>query len=283
MIDFTAADHITEREVVGRWIDCTPASMLETLRLALPDGRRLPTTMAEVDRLRAAAGAGPEGVTIDQVIEGAEKLYGLTDDDYTLTDDWNIVSSFLEDPTVVAVVQGRMGRFPFTVHRWDTYTGPHAVAKHDVRTLCDPLAPHGSYVGEEVSLAGWRAYFTGLDGAQAFAMHVKGGGMPVNTSGYNVSSSKIARVKVKTPILDVPNGKPVATAAVGTVYVAIGIEAGHIACLVPYGNWPDKIMRPTVLYFALDHVTLEDATVVKPPNGPHKVTIDGISYVPATP
>jgi hypothetical protein len=64
-----------------------------------------------------------------------------------------------------------MGAFPATVHRWDTYVGPHCVAKHDVRVLCDPLAPKdGKYHGEQVNLTGWRAFFTTLAGSQAFVM-----------------------------------------------------------------------------------------------------------------
>lgn len=52
---FTPADHVTEREP-GRWEDCTFSSMLETMRLALPDGAAIPATIEEVNRYRAASG-----------------------------------------------------------------------------------------------------------------------------------------------------------------------------------------------------------------------------------
>ena len=176
MIAFTGADHISERQV-GKWTECTWASMLETLRLGLPNGRDIPVTMAEVDRFRGAAGFTDQnaGATIEQTLAVAKRLYGLAEGDFTLTRDWNVLASFLEDENVVATVTGRMGNFPSTVHRWDAYTGPHAVAKHDSRVLCDPLAPKGTYIGEEVSLSGWRAFFTGLVGSQAFVMRVAGG------------------------------------------------------------------------------------------------------------
>jgi len=87
-----------------------------------------------------------------------------------------------------------------------------------------------------------------------------GGGMPINTSGYNVSSSKVAIAKVKASALDAPGGKQVTTVTVGTALVAIGLDSGFIACLVPNATlWPDKIVRPTVLYLAAGDVTLQDA------------------------
>jgi hypothetical protein len=175
MSDFTAADHVTEREVGSRWEDCTFASMLETMRLGLPHGRSIPATEAEKERFRAAAGFPDNhaGARIDQTLTAAHQLYGLSDDDYTLTSDWLTLASLLEDPEVVCAVTGLMGALPATVHRWDTFTGPHCVAKHGVRVLCDPLAPKdGKYRGEEVNLSGWRAYFDALPYPQAFVMRL---------------------------------------------------------------------------------------------------------------
>jgi hypothetical protein len=282
MIAFGPQDHVSERQT-GKWTECTWASMLETMRLGLPNGRSIPATMAEVDRFRSTGGfpdrAG--GVTIEQTIPAAKRLYGLQDADYTLTRDWNVLASVLEDPNAVAAVTGRMGAFPSTVQRWDTYTGPHAVAKHDVRVLCDPLAPHRTYKGEEVNLSGWKAFFTGLPGSQAFVMRT-GGSVPINTSGYNVTSGKVAVVKFVVPILD-EAGSTVGSTKIGARYVAIGIQAGKIACLFSSGTpWPDHVARPTVLFVAADAVTLEDAPTPAPVAGPHRVTVDGLPYVPAT-
>jgi hypothetical protein len=278
---FTAADHCTEREVGSGWEDCTFAAMLETLRLALPNGRAIPATITEVNRFRAATGLpdAHKGVTIEFTIPAAKRLYGLTDADFTLTRDWNVLASFLEDPSVVAAVTGLMGAFPSTVERWDTYTGPHCVAKHDVRVLCDPLAPHGTYRGEEVNLSGWKAFFTSLAGSQAFVMRT-GGSVPINTSGYHVTSAKIAVVKAVTPILD-ETGRTIGTTKIGDGYVAIGIQSGKIACLFSSGTpWPDHVARPTVLFVAASAVTLEDApiatSIVPPtlatPGNPHTFT-----------
>lgn len=267
MSGFTAADHVSERQT-GKWTECTWASMLETMRLGLPNGCDIPATMAEVDRFRGAAGFADQnaGATIEQTLAVAKRLYGLAEGDFTLTRDWNVLASFLEDPSVVATVTGRMGSFPSTVQRWDTYIGPHAVAKHDVRVLCDPLAPHGTYIGEEVNLSGWRAFFTGLVDSQAFVMRIAaGGGMPINTSGYNVTSGKVAVVHAVVPILD-EAGSTIGTTKIGSRLIAIGIQSGKIACLFSSGTpWPDHVARPTVLFVAASAVTLEDAPVPAPP------------------
>jgi hypothetical protein len=261
---FTAADHCTEREVGSSWEDCTFAAMLETLRLALPNGRSIPATITEVNRFRAATGLpdAHKGVNLEFTIPAAKRLYGLTDNAYVLTKDWYVLASLLEDPNVVAAVTGLMGAFPSTVERWDVYVGPHCVAKHGLRVLCDPLAPHGTYKGEEVNLSGWRTFFTGLAGSQAFVMRIPGGsGMPINTSGYGTTSKKVAVVKAVVPILD-ESGTTIGTTKIGARLVAIGIQSGKIACLFSSGTpWPDHVARPTVLFVAASAVTLEDAPI----------------------
>jgi hypothetical protein len=257
---FASTDHVTEREA-GKWTDCTVASFLEILRLALPNGRSIPTTIVEVHRFRAAAGPLPtEGTTIPDLIPAAKTLYGLTDAMYTLTTDWAVAKEAILDPCAVAVVQGLMGAVS-SLCRWDDFTGAHAVAKHDSLVWCDPLAPAGvGYTGEIVGIGTWQAFFSGLPGARALIMRASGGQGMIAAGGITITSSKQARVSVVTPILKEPGGEAIANAQPGYIYPYVGNVTGYRAIVVntpkPY---PDGVTRPTILYVAAAAVTIEDA------------------------
>jgi hypothetical protein len=172
---FTFADHVTEREP-GRWEDCTFASMLETIRLAMPNGRRIPSTIAEVNRFARAAGFPEDhsGATIEDALPAATRLYGVTARHYDLSRDWRVVRRALADERTVAVVTGVMAAVPAHLRRWSPrFTGAHAVAArgHSVSpTWCDPLAPKGTYAGEPVNWSVWEAFFRTLPGSQAMLM-----------------------------------------------------------------------------------------------------------------
>ena len=108
------------------------------------------------------------------------------------------------------------------------------------------------------------------------AAGIAGGGMPINTSGYNVTSSKVAIVKNPSSIREAPGGSVIGQLTkVGARYTALGIDSGFIACLVPNASiWPDKQTRPTVLFVAQETVTLEDAPATTSPDaGTHTVTV----------
>lgn len=174
---FTPADHVTQRED-GPWRDCTWASMLETLRLGLPDGAAIPSTQAEVERFRAAGGYPDNhpGVTIEQTLPAARSRYGLTTADYTLIRDWPQLAVALEDPSKVAVVTGIVP----AGERITPFAGPHAVAKHGVRVRCDPLGPKdGTYQGNVWPLTTWRQFATSLPNWQAFVMDARGGAVQI--------------------------------------------------------------------------------------------------------
>src|ERR1019366_6297080 len=80
---------------------------------------------------------------------------------------------------------------------------------------------------------------------------IAGGGMPINTSGYYVTSGKVAVVHAITPILD-ETGSTVGKTVIGSRLVAIGIQSGKIACLFSSGKpWPDHVARPPVLFVAV--------------------------------
>jgi hypothetical protein len=174
---FAPIDHVTEREP-GPWRDCTFAALLEVLRLGFPDGREIPATVAEKERLRAATGLPDDhaGATIDVAVDGAKRLYGLSGG-YRVVTGWADVRAALLRPGGIAVVQGVMAVVPPELRRHDPgFTGAHAVAGRENGTLepvwCDPLAPRGTYAGEPVPPTTWCDYFGHLPGAQAFVTGV---------------------------------------------------------------------------------------------------------------
>lgn len=264
---FTAADHVTEREVGSRWEDCTIAAFLEILRLALPNGRALiPPTIAEVNRFRAAMGLPDNhpGVTIEDCIPTAKRLYGLTDEQYTLIREWATLAAALEDPRAVAVVTGLMGAVPVSYRRWDDFTGAHAVAKHGNLVFCDPLAPVGTdYTGDVMPLATWRAFTSGLSGWQALIMEVTGGQGMIAAGGIVITSSKQARITTAGPIFRDPGGEQIAVAQVGYKYPYLGNVPGHRAILVNTAKpYPDGVSRPTVLFILSAIAIIEDTPVI---------------------
>ena len=265
MTSFTAADHVTEREP-GSWEDCTFSSMLETMRLALPNGRNIPATIGEVNRYRAAAGYPDNhtGVTIEQTIPAAKQLYNLKDDDYWLTREWDVLEPALRMPSTVAVVTGKMSAVPATLRRWDPgFNGNHAVAARGgtVPMWCDPLAPSGTYKGEPVTIATWRSFFTALQGSQALVMKAQGGSVYA-AGGLRLTSNKIARIIKAGDLLLEPGGSRLAAAVVGRKYPYMANVTGHRMILVdtplPY---PDKVSRPTHLFIVNALAVIEDAPV----------------------
>ena len=172
---FTAADHVTEREP-GKWEDCTFASVLEIIRLGMPNGRSIPATIAEVNRFARTAGFPEDhsGATINDALPAATRLYGVTARHYELSRYWPTIRRALADDNTVAVVTGLMAAVPVHLRRWSPrFTGAHAVAArgHSISpTWCDPLAPKGVYAGEPVSWSVWEAFYKSLPGAQAMLM-----------------------------------------------------------------------------------------------------------------
>jgi hypothetical protein len=269
MSDFTAADHVTEREP-GSWEDCTFASVLETLRISLPNGRSIPATIAEVNRFRASVPLpdNHSGVTIEQTLPTAKRLYGLKDSDYTLTRDWSVLAAALEDPAKACVVTGKMSAVPPNLRRWDTsFTGNHAVAKHGVRVWCDPLAPKdGVYKGETVTLATWKSFTSALNYWQAMIM--EGGDMALSMGGVNVTSNKLAVALRPTNLLASPGGERVTSASVGQKFPYLGSDSGYRMLIVRTGiPYSDKVPRDTGLFAANADVNIIDAPVVPSPGG----------------
>lgn len=269
MGEFTPADHVTEREP-GSWEDCTFASVLETLRISLPGGRSIPATIAEVNRFRAAVPLpdNHSGVTIEQTLPTAKRLYGLRDSDYTLTREWSVLAAALEDPTKACVVTGKMGAVPPNLRRWDTsFVGNHAVAKHGVRIWCDPLAPHdGVYKGETVSLATWRSFTGALNYWQAMIMEAQGDSTMLSMGGVTVTSNKLAKTVRTTNLLASVNGEKITTVPAGTKLPYLGSDSGFRLVIARTGiPYPDKIPRDTGLYAQNADVVIEDAPV--PPSG----------------
>lgn len=259
---FTGEDHVTEREP-GRWEDCTFASMLETMRLALPEGREIPATIEEVNRFRANAGYPDNhtGVTIEQTIPAAKARYHLTDADYTLTREWTPLALALADPTKVCVVTGSMNSVPDHLRRWDpSFRGNHAVANHGMLIWCDPLAPKGTYTGDLVTTATWKAFATSLSGWQAFIMTARGDEGMIAAGGITLTSNKLLRAITTAPALDAPGGKPVLSMKVGQKVPYMGNASAHRVGLFNTGiPYPDKVARPTYLYVANANVAVEDA------------------------
>jgi hypothetical protein len=236
--------------------------MLETMRLVVPNGRAIPATIAEVNRFRAAAGFPDNhtGVTIEQTIPAAKRLYGLSDNDYYLTRDFGVLARELESPSAACVVTGLMSAVPPALRKWDrAFTGAHAVAKHGVRVWCDPLAPQdGVYKGETVALSTWRSYATTLPGWQACIMEIRVSIMGVlSMGGINVTSDKRARVLRTTDLLASPGGARIASAQPGYEYPLIGADSGYrmvkVRTALPYS---DKIPRDTGLYIKATDITV---------------------------
>jgi len=174
-VTFAAVDHVTQREP-GPWRDCTFASTLETLRLALANGRDIPSEQHEVERFRAATGLPDNhtGSTIPQIMPVAERLYGVTPDQYVITGDWAAIHRHFADEANEGVITGMMAAVPPHLRRWSPgFHGAHAVAARGsalAPTWCDPLAPKGAYHGEPVSWSVWESFFGHLPGARALLM-----------------------------------------------------------------------------------------------------------------
>jgi len=269
MSDFTAADHVTEREP-GSWEDCTFASVLETLRISLPNGRTIPATITEVNRFRAEVPLpdNHSGVTIEQTLPTAKRLYGLKDADYTLTRDWAVLAAALENPNKVCVVTGKMSGVPPGLRRWDTsFMGNHAVAKHGIRVWCDPLAPKdGVYKGEQIALAVWRSFTSALNYWQAMIM--EGGDMTLSMGGVTVTSNKLGVIQRATSLLAAPGGERVTTAQPGQKFPYLGSDSGHRMLIVRTGiPYPDKVARDTGLYVINADVSIVDAPPPPSPGG----------------
>jgi hypothetical protein len=260
-VTFAPADHVTQRED-GPWRDCTWASMLETLRLALPDGAGIPADQPEVERFRAAGGYPDNhtGVTIEETIPAAKSRYGLRDDQYSLTRDWPTLAAALADPSKVCVVTGKMSGVPES-ERVTSFTGNHAVAKHGVLIRCDPLGPaDGHYVGNVWSLTLWRSFTSALGYWQALIMEARGDDGMIAAGGITLTSNKTIRATVATPALDAPGGKPILTMKAGAKVAYMGNASGHRVGLFSTGiPYPDKVTRPTYLYVAIAAVVVEDA------------------------
>lgn len=260
---FTGDDHVTEREP-GKWEDCTFASVLETMRLSLPSGKAIPATIEEVNRFRANAGYPDNhtGVTIEQTIPAAKARYHLTDADYQLTRDWAEAESWMRDPTIVFALTGMMGAVP-ALCKWDDFTGAHCVAGRGnplAPWWCDPLAPKGSYAGEQVTVASWRRFATSLSGWQMFAMVSRGDDDMIAAGGIALTSNKLIKAIVRTPALDAPGGKQVLLMAIGQKVPYMGNASAHRVGLFTTGiPYPDKVARPTYLYVANAAVAVEDA------------------------
>jgi hypothetical protein len=269
MSDFTPADHVTEREP-GRWEDCTFASVLETIRICLPNGRAIPATIDEVNRFRANVPLpdNHDGVTIGQTLPAAKQLYGLQDSQYTLTREWSTLAPALEDPTKACVVTGSCAHIPAN-ERVTSFMGAHAVAKHGVRIRCDPLGPKdGIYQGNTWSLAIWRSFTHGLPYWQAMIMDQQGGSMPLSIGGVTVTSNKVAVVQKTTALLAEIGGSKVANAQPGYRYPLIGSDSGYRMVIVRTGlPYPDKVPRDTGLYILAADIKTEDAPTPPPPAG----------------
>jgi hypothetical protein len=271
-VPFTPPDHVTEREP-GPWRDCTFAAVLETLRLALPNGRAISSAHAEVERFRAEAGFvdNHAGATIPDTLPAAKRLYGLSDDDYVLSGDWPTIERVLTDPDMVAVVTGMMSAVTTHMRRWSpSFLGAHAVAARGaaIPTWCDPLAPHATYRGEPVTLPTWRAFFRALPDARALLMAahmepemIRSRGAVAMRDGTAVLLKRV-RITVDTPLLESPGGRRLATAPKDRTYPYVGVGAGSTRAVFvdtpkPY---PDGVSGPTVLYVAASAVgPLEDA------------------------
>jgi len=267
MVDFTPADHVTEREP-GAWEDCTIASIIETVRLSIPNGRRIPPTITEVNAFRAQMGLPDNhpGTTIEQCVPTAKARYGLRDGEYRLTRDWAVLAPALEDPDKVCVVTGMMGAVPAS-ERLTSFTGAHAVAKHGVRVRCDPLGPKdGVYKGNTWPLSTWKSFTHGLPYWQAMIMEAGGAMAVLSMGGVAVTSNKVAKALRSTNLLDAPGGTRIASAQTGYKYPYLGAISGHrmvvVRTAIPY---PDKIARDTGLYIINADVTIEDAPVTAPP------------------
>jgi len=279
-VTFTPADHVTEREP-GKWEDCTFASMLETMRLALPGGEAIPPTIEEVNRYRAAAGLpdAHTGATIEQTIPAAKARYGLTDADYSLTRDWPTLAAALEDPGKVCVVTGIVP----AGERITPFAGPHAVAKHGVRVRCDPLGPKdGVYAGDTWALSTWRSFTATLPGWQALIMEARGDDGMIAAGGIALTSNKLLRAITAAPAMDAPGGKVILTMKAGQKVPYMGNASAHRVGLFTTGiPYPDKQPRPTYLYVANAAVAVEDAPVAPPvPGGDvkHEIAtmVDGV-------
>lgn len=261
MVDFTAADHVTEREP-GRWEDCTIASMIETVRLAIPNGRSIPPTITEVNAFRAQMGLPDNhpGTTIEQCVPTAKARYGVRDSQYVLTRDWATLVPALEDPGRVCVVTGSCAHIP-AAERITSFTGAHAVAKHGVRIRCDPLGPKdGKYKGNTWSLATWKSFTHGLGYWQAMIMQAGGNMTVLSMGGVDVTSNKIAKVLRTTALLDAPGGTRIASAQAGYKYPYLGAISGYrmvvVRTSIPYS---DGVARDTGLYIVNRDVTIVDA------------------------
>lgn len=275
---FTPADHVTEQEP-GRWEDCTFAAMLETMRLSLPNGDQIPATIEEVNRFRANAGYPDDhgGVTIEDTIPAAKRRYGLTDDQYALTRDFDTLAVALADPRAVCVVTGIVP----AAERVTPFAGPHAVAKHGVRVRCDPLGPKdGKYQGNTWSIATWRQFTSSLPGWQAFIMEARGDDGMIAAGGIALTSNKTIKATVATPALDAPGGASVLTMTVGMKVPYMGNASGHRVGLFNTGRpYPDKVARPTYLYVAVAAVVVENVPPVPTVDVKHEVEtrVDGVT------
>jgi len=267
-MSFAAVDHVTEREP-GKWEDCTFASMLETMRLGLPNGTDIPPTITEVNRFARAAGfpEGHQGATIEDTLPAASRLYGLTARHYSLTREWDVLEREFRDPDTVAVVTGVMAAVPAYLRRWSPrFTGAHAVAGRsnvNVPIWCDPLAPRdGTYDGEPVPMGTWWRFTNALPGWQALIMKAAqaAGGLMIAMGGVQYQSDKIIRVVRRTAILDAPAGNRIASAERGYRYAYIGADSGYrvvvVNTAIPYD---DDVKRPTGCYLRGADVVIEDA------------------------
>lgn len=256
MSAFTAADHVTEREV-GPWRDCTFASFLEVMRDGLPDGRDVPATVAEKEALRAAAGLPDDhmGATIAQGIAACERRYGLSGG-YVVTTDWLRVREALGRADARLVVQGSMGSVTPWLRRWDVnFSGAHAVAARGL-VWCDPLAPAGTYAGELVPIGTWESYFRGLPGAQAFITST--GGLTRMAGDFvvyepHVDSRRSGQPAGSTPFFNdwaMTQQRGKFTATPNRVQV-LGYRGDAYAVEVNTAQgWPDRVQRPTLVFVA---------------------------------
>lgn len=204
--------HISERETAHvwpnglqddrHWEDCTMCAALMVARVSCDPA--IPAHHGEAEAIRQAAGLGPiGGSSSSDALRGLQRRHAVTGLDIVANSDFDALWGRLT-PGTVAAAQGSMAAFPrgHTLRRFD----PGFIGSHDVFIYRyddsdhlwwdDPLAPIGSYTGQTVTKAQFKAYVNKFPAGSAIV-------------GTLLTEKTVANAPItsETPVLiDVPAG-----------------------------------------------------------------------------
>lgn len=261
--------HITEREP-GPWRDCSFAAVLEAIVNTWGDKPgKPPATIAEKERLRAAAGLpdNHSGATLPMVAYATEKLYG-----FSLPDATDVPDLALLPVGTYLVVQGSMGSLPAYWRRWSpSFAGDHSAVyyldDHGEWWWCDPDAPAvfagRPWIGEPMNETLVRTYHDGLPGARVATAAPPAGDPMIQLA--NITSPKRVRIERDGDLLEAPNGKRIAGTSQGYTYPYVGLQDGHYIVSVR-SSLPSKddVIRPWAMYVPTDIAVVEDLPPIPP-------------------